>query len=84
LAQRVWDLTMPFSPADQALLLSLFTKGSPSSLRISRVVASHIITGSAISPVGLIQTLTCILLICLLGDLCTSSTRSIDNRAIRP
>jgi len=50
LAQRVLDLTRPFSPADQALLLSFFTKGSPSSLRISRAVAYHVLTGSAISP----------------------------------
>jgi len=43
------DLSMPFSPTDQALLLSFFTKGSPSSLRISRAVAYHVLTGSAIS-----------------------------------
>jgi len=44
------ELTRPLSPPDQALLLSLFTRGSPSSLRISRAVAYHVLTGSPVSP----------------------------------
>jgi len=52
LAKKVLDLSRPLPALDQALLLSFFTKGSPSSLRISRAVAYHVLTGSAISPMN--------------------------------
>ncbi|KAI0001374.1 hypothetical protein BJV74DRAFT_949584 [Russula compacta] len=49
-AKRVLDLTKTFSATDQALLLSFFTKASPSCVRISRAVAYHVLTGLIISP----------------------------------
>jgi hypothetical protein len=80
--KKVLDLTRPLSPADQALLLSFFTKGGPSSLRISRAVAYHVLTGSAVSPVCLTHPSSLNLLICLSGELRSSSTRPINKRAI--
>jgi hypothetical protein len=51
-AERVFDLTRSLSPSNQALLLSLFARSSPSCLRISRAVAYHVLTGPAIQPVS--------------------------------
>lgn len=84
MAKKVLELARPFSPADQALLLSFFTQGSPSSLRIPRAVAYHVLTGSTISPVCLAWSSSHILLICLLGELRSSSTRPINRRAVQP
>jgi len=49
-AERVMELTKPLSSSDQTLLLSFFTKGSPSSLRIARAVAYHVLTDLSFSP----------------------------------
>lgn len=84
MAKKVLELMRPFSPVDQALLLSFFTQGSPSSLRIPRAVAYHVLTGSTVSPVCLAYSSFHILLICPLGELRSSSTRPIDRRAVPP
>jgi hypothetical protein len=52
IANKVLNLTKIISASDQALLLSYFTKGSPSCLRIARAVAHHVLIGSTISPVN--------------------------------
>ncbi|KAH9956890.1 hypothetical protein BC827DRAFT_732247 [Russula dissimulans] len=44
------ELTKPLSSSDQTLLLSFFTKGSPSSLHIARAVAYHVLTDLSFSP----------------------------------
>ena len=46
------ELTRALSSSDQALLLSFFTKGSPSSLRIARAVAHHVLTDLSFSTVS--------------------------------
>ncbi|KAI0256214.1 hypothetical protein BJV78DRAFT_446201 [Lactifluus subvellereus] len=51
-AQKALDLAKSLSASNQALLLSFFTKGSPSSLRIARAVAYHVLTSSIIQPVS--------------------------------
>ena len=46
------NLARSFSPSNQALLLSFFTRGSPSCLRIARAVANHVLTGLPIQSVS--------------------------------
>lgn len=54
-AQKALDLARFLSAPNQALLLSFFTRGSPSSLRIARAVAYHVLTNSTIQPVSRAQ-----------------------------
>jgi len=49
-AERVLELAKSLSPSNQALLLSFFARGSPSSLRIARAVANYVITDLTIQP----------------------------------
>jgi hypothetical protein len=51
-------LTKPLSTPNQELLLSFFTKGSPSCLRIARAVAYYVLTGSAVSLVSCVLSLS--------------------------
>ncbi|KAI0294356.1 hypothetical protein BC826DRAFT_341731 [Russula brevipes] len=80
--EKVLALTKPLSTPNQELLLSFFTKGSPSCLRIARAVAYYVLTGSAVSPVSGVLSLSRIFLNLLPGELRPSSTRPIDNCAV--
>jgi hypothetical protein len=66
------------------MLLSYFTKGSPSCLRIARAVAYHVLIGSKISPVSSTQLSYRVSLIFFKGELRPSPTRPISRRAVQP